>query len=241
MDTGIPTPHINAGQGDFAPTVLMPGDPLRAQWIAENFLDAATQVNKVRNIFGYTGRYRGKRVSVMASGMGVPSISIYAQELFQFYGVKNIVRIGSAGALQQNIQIKDLLISMGASTDSQVNRKRFRGHDFAAIADFHLLETAVAQAREQQIQVRVGNTLTADLFYDPQGAEAFAQYQKMGILAVEMEAAGLYGVAAELGKQALCILTVSDHICTGECMSSEERQLGFEQMSRLALESAAAF
>ncbi len=237
----IPTPHISAKTGDFAETVLMPGDPLRAKFIAEDFLQPVNLIGSVRGIYGYTGSYKGQRISVMASGMGIPSISIYAYELFQFYGVKRIVRIGSVGALQDSLCLRDILLSMGASTDSKVNRKRFWGHDFAAIADFHLLETTVVKARELSIPVHVGNTLTADLFYEPEGLKSFEHYRKMGILGVEMEAAGLYGVAAELGKEALCVLRVSDHILSGENMSNEEHQFGFEQMSHLALEAALCF
>ena len=234
----IPTPHIQAQKGDFAPTVLMPGDPLRAKYIADNFLQEARQVTGVRNVLGFTGLYRNQSVSVMASGMGIPSISIYAYELFAFYGVENIMRIGSAGSLQDEVKVKDVIIAMGASTDSNVNRHRFLGHDFAAIADYHLLETAVNKARELDIPIHIGNVLSGDLFYDPCAKAAHEQYRKMKILAAEMEGAALYGVAAELGKKALCLLTASDHIFTGESMSSEERQNSLTVMMKLALETA---
>lgn len=234
----VPTPHINAKVGDFAKTVLMPGDPLRAKYVAENFLENVREVTSVRNMLGYTGTYQGKEVSVMGSGMGMPSISIYAYELFSFYGVENIMRIGSAGGLQDFINVGDVIIGMGASTDSNVNRHRFLGADFAAIADYHLLETAVKVSRENSIPVQIGNIMSADLFYDPRGLDVFKNYQKMGILGVEMEAAALYGVAAELGKKALCLLTVSDNVFSGESLSSEARQTGFTQMMKLALGTA---
>lgn len=230
------TPHISANLGDFAETVLMPGDPLRAKFIAENFLDDAKLVTSVRNMFGYTGTYRGKRVSVMGSGMGVPSISIYATELYNEFGVENIIRIGSCGAVRDDIKIRDVIIGMGASTDSNINRMRFNQCDFAAIADFSLLHKVVKTAERLKKEVHVGNIFTADLFYTPQ-PEMFAVMEKHGILAVEMEAAGLYGVAAELGKKALTVLTVSDHIKTGEKTTAEERESTFKDMMELTLES----
>ena len=237
----IPTPHIQAKHDDFAATVLMPGDPLRAKFVAENFLENARQVSGIRNMLGFTGKYKGKEISVMGSGMGIPSISIYAHELFAFYDVENIVRIGSAGGLQSHVSLRDIVIAMGASTNSAVNRHRFMGQDFAAIADYHLLETAVQTARELQIPTHIGNVFSTDLFYDPQGSEVFEQYRKMNILGIEMEAAALYSIAAQLGKKALCLLTISDHIISGESLNSEERQSSFLAMIKLALKSAIAF
>lgn len=230
------TPHINAKMGDFAETVLMPGDPLRAKFIAENFLQDAKCITDVRNMLGFTGNYKGKRVSVMGSGMGVPSISIYATELYQQYNVQNIIRIGSCGAVRDDIKLRDVIIAMGACTDSQVNRSRFNNYDFAAIASYPLLRNAVNAAESLNKSVKVGNIFTADLFYTPQ-PEMFAVMEKYGVLAVEMEAAGLYGVAAECGKQALAVLTVSDHIKTGEQTTAEERQTTFKDMMEITLES----
>lgn len=228
------TPHIHAETGAFAPTVLMPGDPLRAKHIAETFLTDAVCVNTVRNMFGYTGTYKGKPVSVLGSGMGVPSISIYATELVKFYDVKNIIRIGSCGALPLDVKVRDVVIGMGASTDSNVNRNRLAGMDFAAMASFELLEKAVAAARAKSINVKVGNVFTSDLFYNP-SETLFDTLEKYGVLAVEMEAAGLYGVAAEYGINALAIFTVSDHIRTGEALSAELRQTSFNDMVEVAL------
>lgn len=228
------TPHINAPEGAFAETVLMPGDPLRAKHIAETFLTDAVCVNTVRNMFGYTGTYKGKPVSVLGSGMGVPSMSIYATELVKFYGVKNIIRIGSCGGLPLDVKVRDVVIGMGASTDSSVNRNRLAGMDFAAIASFNLLEKAVAAARAKNINVKVGNVFTSDLFYNPDPT-LFDTLEKYGVLAVEMEAAGLYGVAAEYGINALAIFTVSDHIRTGEALSAELRQTSFNEMVEVAL------
>lgn len=230
------TPHIEAANGDFAETVLMPGDPLRAKFIADNFLDDAKCVTRVRNMFGYTGTYKGKRISVMGSGMGIPSISIYATELYKEYGVEKIIRIGSCGAVRDDIKVRDIIIGMAASTDSNVNRSRFNNVDFAACADFSLLRKVVDTADKLGQKVNVGNIFTADLFYTPQ-PEMFSLMENHGILAVEMEAAGLYGVAAELGKKALTVLTVSDHIKTGEQTTADERENTFKDMMELTLES----
>jgi purine-nucleoside phosphorylase len=230
------TAHIQAEPGDFAETLLMPGDPLRAKMLAETYLDDVVQVNGVRNMLGFTGYYQGQRLSVMASGMGIPSLSIYAHELFSQYGVQRIVRVGSCGAVQPHIKVGDLIIGMGASTDSVVNRKRLLGFDFAAVADYSLLASVVRQAELSRQALHVGNIFSADLFYDPQ-PELFERMQKMGILAVEMEAAGLYGIAAELGKQALTVLTVSDHILTGEKLTAQQRQDDFHAMLRLTLDA----
>lgn len=231
------TPHINAEFGDFAETVLMPYDPLRAKFIAETYLEDAKEVCNVRNMFGYTGTYKGHKISVMGHGMGIPSCSIYVHELIKDFGVKNVIRIGSCGAVHDDVKLMDVIIGMGASTDSKVNRIRFNNHDFAAIADFHLLETAVNQARSQNVPVRVGNVFSADLFYSPE-VDLFDKMEKLGILGVDMEAAGIYGVAAELGAKALTILTVSDHIKRGEKLSSEDRQKSFNDMMNVALETA---
>lgn len=228
------TPHINAAAGAFADTVLMPGDPLRAKHIADTFLTDVVQVNTVRNMFGFTGTYQGKKVSVMGSGMGIPSMSIYATELVKFYGVKNIIRIGSCGGLPLSVKVREVVIAMGASTDSAVNRNRLQGMDFAALASFDLLERAVAAARAKNIAVKVGNVFTSDLFYNP-SETLFDTLEKYGILGVEMEAAGLYGVAAEYGINALSIMTVSDHIRTGESLSADERQTSFNEMVEIAL------
>lgn len=230
------TAHIEANAGDFAKTVLMPGDPLRAKYIAENFLDDAKCVTRVRNMFGYTGSYKGKPVSVMGSGMGIPSISIYATELYKDYDVESIIRIGSCGAVRDDIKLHDIIIGMAASTDSNVNRSRLNGCDFAVTADFELLHNVVKTAKKTGKKIRVGNIFTSDLFYTPQ-PEMFALIEKYGILAVEMEAAGLYGVAAEYGKKALTVLTVSDHIKTGEQTTADERETTFIDMMELTLDS----
>lgn len=233
----MPTPHIEAKEGAFAETILLPGDPLRAKFIAETFLDEVTQVNGVRNMFGYTGLYQGTPVSVMGSGMGIPSISIYAKELITDYGVKNLIRVGSCGAVSKSVKVRDVLIGMGGCTDSGVNRARFGGYDFAAIADYDLVEAHVLAARELEIPVKVGNLFSADLFYTPQ-SEMFDRMEAMGVLAVEMEAAGLFGVCAEFGARGMAICTVSDHIRTGESTSSEEREKSFTGMMKIALEAA---
>ncbi|EAR07549.1 purine-nucleoside phosphorylase [Reinekea blandensis] len=234
------TPHIKAEKGDFAETVLMPGDPLRAKHIADTFLSNVKLVNEVRNMFGYTGEYKGKTVSVMGSGMGIPSISIYAKELITEFDVKNIVRIGSCGALKKDIQVRDVIIAMGASTDSAVNRSRLAGFDYAAIADYSLLEASVNAARSAGKQVRVGNVFSADLFYSPVDG-IMDTLAKMNVLAVEMEAAGLYGVAAEYGANALAMMTVSDHIITGEALDADARQNTFNDMVEITLDAALTF
>jgi purine-nucleoside phosphorylase len=231
------TPHINAADGAFAETVLFPGDPLRAKYIAETFLENVEQVTDVRNMFGYTGTYKGTRISVMGSGMGIPSASIYATELIKDYGVKNLIRVGTCGAISTDVKVRDVIIGMGACTDSQVNRLRFKGQDFAAIADYSLLSAVVKAAEAKGTKFRVGNVFSADLFYTPDPS-MFDVMEKMNILGVEMEAAGLYGVAAEFGARALCVCTVSDHIRTGEKTSSEERQTTFNEMIEMTLEAA---
>lgn len=231
-----PTPHISASPGDFAPSILLPGDPLRAKHIADNFLDDATQVNEVRNMLGYTGTYQGTPVSVMGTGMGIPSASIYATELVNEYNVERLVRVGSCGGVTDRVAVRDVILAIGACTDSLVNRTRYGGLDFAATADFWLLKAAAEAAASKGIEVKVGNVHSADLFYNPD-PDAFARMERMGVLAVEMEAAGLYGVAAEHGARALTICTVSDHIKTGEATSSEERQATFNEMVEIALDT----
>ncbi len=230
------TPHINAEKGDFAKTVLLPGDPLRAKYIADTFLENVKQVNDVRNMLGFTGTYKGKAVSVMGSGMGIPSCSIYAKELITEFGVENIIRVGTCGAVSRDVKVLDVIIGMGASTDSKVNRMRFSDHDFAAIADYGLLRKAVDAAEALNVKVKVGNIFSAELFYTPT-PEMFDTLEKYNIYGVEMEAAGLYGVAAEFGAKALTILTVSDHIRTGEVTTSQERQTSFSEMIYIALDT----
>lgn len=217
----------------------MPGDPLRAEHIATTFLEGARRVTDVRNVWGYTGTWQGRPVSVMAHGMGIPSCSIYATELVREYGVRTLIRVGSCGALAPDVKLGDVIIALGASTDSKVNRLRFRGHDFAALADFGLVERAVAAARAANVPVRVGNVFSSDLFYSPE-PEMFDVLEKYGVLGVEMEAAGLYGVAAEEGVRALTLVTVSDHIRRHEHLSSEERRTSFDAMIGVALATAAA-
>jgi purine-nucleoside phosphorylase len=233
----MPTPHISAVPGDYAPTVLMPGDPLRAAYIAENFLDDARQVNAVRNMFGYTGTYRGQPVSVQASGMGVPSIQIYATELARFYGVERIVRVGSCGTVQPTVALRDLVVALAAGTDSLVNRARFAGRDFPAAADWSLVRAMVEAAERAGHPFHVGSVYTSDFFYEPEGSNTFALLQRYGVLAVEMEAAGLYGVAAECGIAALTVATVTDHIIREESLSSEERQSGLASMLSITLDA----
>jgi purine-nucleoside phosphorylase len=234
------TPHINAEMGDFADVVLMPGDPLRAKYIAETFLEGAVEVNNVRGMLGFTGTYKGRKISVMGHGMGIPSCSIYARELIAEFGVKKIIRVGSCGAVRDDVKLRDVVIGMGACTDSKVNRMRFKDHDYAAIADFDMVRNAVDAAAAQGIPARVGNIFSADLFYTPD-PDMFQVMRKYGILGVEMEAAGIYGVAAELyeefGCKALTICTVSDHILRHEATTAAERQTTFNEMIVIALES----
>ena len=231
------TPHINAVEGAFAETMLFPGDPLRAKYIAETFLENVEQVTDVRNMLGFTGTYKGKRISVMGSGMGIPSCSIYATELIRDYGVKNLIRVGTCGAISTDVKVRDVIIGMGACTDSAVNRLRFKGQDFAAIANYELMTAVIESAKARGTKVRVGNIFSADLFYTPD-PQMFDVMEKMGVLGVEMEAAGLYGVAHEFGARALCVVTVSDHIRTGEKTSAEERQTTFNDMIIMTLEAA---
>lgn len=234
----MPTPHISAEKGAFAEAVLLPGDPLRAKYIAETFFDDPVLVNEVRNMLGYTGTYNGARLSVMGTGMGIPSASIYATELVNEYDVKRLIRVGSCGAISTDVKIRDIVIGIGACTDSVVNRARYGGWDFAATADFELARAAVDAAEAAGKNVRVGNLHSADLFYNPVD-HVWDTLEKMNVLAVEMEAAGLYGVAAEHGARALTIATVSDHIRTGEATTSEERQTTFGDMVTIALDALA--
>ncbi len=233
--SNTPTPHNNAKAGDFAKTVLMPGDPLRAKYIAETYLENPRQVNGVRNMFGYTGTYKGKEISVMGGGMGMPSIGIYSYELFHFYDVDQIIRIGSAGGLQDHIKVMDVVISMGACTDSNYAYQYRLPGTFAPIADYELLNKAVETAKRQGTNVLVGNVVSSDVFYnaDPTVND---RWRSMGVLAVEMETAALYMNAAKAKKKALSILTISDHIYTGESLSAEDRQIGFGKMMEIALE-----
>ena len=232
----MPTPHISAEKGDFAPSILLPGDPLRAKHIADTFLDAAREVNAVRNMLGYTGTYQGLDVSVMGTGMGIPSASIYATELITEYGVERLIRVGSCGGILPSVKIRDVVLAIGGCTDSGTNRARYAGFDFAATADFGLLRAAADVAAVRGVSVKVGNVHSADTFYNP-NPKVFDIMESMGVLAVEMEAAGLYGVAAERGARALTIATVSDHIKTGESTTSEERQETFDEMVEIALDA----
>lgn len=233
----MPTPHNSAEKGQIAKTVLMPGDPLRAKYIAENFLTDQVLVNNVRGVQGYTGTFDGAPVTVMASGMGIPAIGICSYELYNFYDVENIIRIGSAGALADELKLRDIVAGMSAGTDSNFAKKFGVPGTLAPTADFTLLRTAVACAEEKGFNIRVGSILSSDNFYNDDPA-ALDKWKKMGVLAVEMEAAGLYLTAARAGKNALCLCTISDHIYRPEQLTPEERQMGFDDMIRLALETA---
>lgn len=230
------TKHMNAARGDFAETVLMPGDPLRAQYIADTYLDDVRRVTDVRNMWGFTGSYRGMAVSVMAHGMGIPSASIYCTELIRDYGVKTLVRVGSCGTTHPQVKLRDVLIAMGASTDSGVNRMRFGGYDLAALASFRLVANAVKAAEASQVRYHVGNIFSADLFYTPD-TDMFDTLAKYDVLGIEMEAAGIYPIAAEHRVEALAICTVSDDIRNGEALSTDERQTTFDEMILVALEA----
>lgn len=231
------TPHNSAEMGQFAKTVLMPGDPLRAKFIAENFLENPVLVNNVRGVQGYTGTRNGIKVSVMASGMGIPSIGIYSYELYNFYGVENIIRIGSAGAISDNLKVLDIVAGMSAGTDSNFADKFGVPGTLAPTASFELLRCAVECAEAKQKNMKVGSILSSDNFYGDENS-SMDKWKKMGVLAVEMEAAGLYLTAARAGKNALCLCTVSDHIYRKEELTAEQRQLGFSEMIELALDVA---
>jgi len=230
---------MNAAPGDFAETVLMPGDPLRAQYIADTYLSDVRRVNDVRNMWGFTGEYKGQAVSVMAHGMGIPSASIYCTELIEEYGVKRVIRVGSCGTSHPDVKLRDIIIGMGASTDSAVNRMRFGGYDLAALASFDLVKKAVTAAEQQGVRFHVGNLFSADLFYtpDPDMFETMAKYNVYGI---EMEAAGMYPIAAENDAEALAICTVSDDIPSGKALTTDERQTTFDEMIVVALETVIA-
>ena len=232
-----PTPQNEAVLGDFAKTVLMPGDPLRSKFIAENFMDDIKLVNNVRGIHGYTGTYKGERVSVMASGMGMPSMGIYAYELFNYYGVDHIIRVGTAGAININLKVRDVVAGIAASTNSAFATSQFkiRGN-FSAAASYRMLETAVGVAREKGIEMVVGPIYSSDLFYDASGAAV--EWGKLGHLAVEMEAYALYTVAMQSGKEALAICTISDHVLTGESLDALTRQNSFTEMMEISLDTA---
>ncbi|KOS68433.1 purine nucleoside phosphorylase DeoD-type [Lysinibacillus contaminans] len=229
--------HINAKKGEIAEAILLPGDPLRAKYIAETFLEDVTCYNEVRNMFGYTGTYKGKRVSVQGTGMGVPSISIYATELMQEYGVQKLIRVGTCGAIQKDVKVRDVILAQSASSDTRMNQVIWGGGiDFAPTADFDLLLKAYNAGKEANLNLKVGNIFTADSFYsDENQNEKLAKY---GVLAIEMESAALYTLAAKYGRKALSVLTVSDHILTGEVTTSEERQTTFNDMMVIALEAA---
>ena len=230
------TPHINAENGAFAEAILLPGDPLRAKFIADTFFSNVKEVTNVRNILGFTGTYKDKRVSVMGTGMGIPSISIYAKELITEYNVKSLIRVGSSGSIADHLTLGDIVVGVGASTDSGVNRSRFFDADFSATASWNLLHNFVHTAEKLNKNVHVGNIFSGDLFYDPR-KETFEVMKQMGILAVEMEAAGLYGVAAEYDANALAVATVSDVISKNLQMSSEEREIGLKTMVEITLDS----
>jgi len=233
------TKHMNAAPGDFAETVLMPGDPLRAQYIADTYLDGVRRVTDVRNMWGFTGSYKGTPVSIMAHGMGIPSVSIYCTELITEYAVKRVIRVGSCGTSHPDVKLRDIIIAMGASTDSNCNRMRFGGYDYAALASFDLVRKAVDAAVHNRVRFHVGNIFSADLFYTPD-PDMFATLAKYNVFGVEMEAAGIYPIAAEHGAEALAICTVSDDILTGDHLSTEERQTGFDEMILVALQTAVA-
>ena len=229
--------HIEAKKGEIAETILLPGDPLRAKWIAETFLENPFCFNKIRNMFGYTGTYRGKRVSVMGTGMGVPSISIYAHELITEFEVKNLIRVGSAGSYQEHVKIRDIVLAMAASSNSGVNELRFGGADYAPTADFGLFQKAVEVAKAKNIPLKAGNVFTSDEFY-ADNFESYKKWSKFGVLCVEMESAGLYTIAAKHNVNALSILTISDCLVTGERTSSNDRESTFREMVEIALELA---
>jgi purine-nucleoside phosphorylase len=232
--------HIGAEPGQIASRVLLPGDPLRAKWIADTYLEGASAYSEVRNMLGYTGRYRGVEVSVQGSGMGMPSASIYTQELMAEYGVRTLIRVGSCGALAGSLKLMDVIAAIGSSTDSTMNRIRFGGLvDYAPVADFGLLRTAVDLAAGRGVEIRVGQVLATDAFYHPR-PELYDALAEHGVLAVEMETAALYTVAARFGARALTLLTVSDHLKTGEHLAAGERERTFSQMAEIALDTAVA-
>jgi purine-nucleoside phosphorylase len=229
--------HIEAKQGNIAETILLPGDPLRAKWIAETFFENPFCFNKVRGMLGYTGTYNGKRISVMGTGMGVPSISIYAHELITEYGVKNLIRVGTSGSYQEHIKIRDIVLAMAASSNSGVNELRFSGADYAPTANFDLFQKAVETAKAKQIPIKAGNVFTSDEFY-ADDFESYKKWSKFGVLCVDMETAGLYTIAAKHNVKALTILTISDSLVTGERTTANERETTFKGMIEIAIELA---
>ncbi|WP_299103233.1 purine-nucleoside phosphorylase [uncultured Winogradskyella sp.] len=229
--------HIEAKKGEIAETILLPGDPLRAKWIAETFFENPVCFNKVRGMLGYTGTYKGKRISTMGTGMGVPSISIYANELISEYGVKNLIRVGSAGSYREDVKLRDIVLAMSASSTSGVNNLRFGGADYAPTADFGLFIKAVEAARAKNIEIKAGNVLSSDEFYQDD-KESFKKWSKFGVLCVEMEAAGLYTIAAKHNANALAVLTISDSLVSNETTTSKERETTFRDMIEVALELA---
>lgn len=237
MSNDIGTPHNSAKNGEIAKTVLMPGDPLRAKFIAENFMEDVKCFNQIRNMFGYTGKYKGKEISVMGGGMGMPSMGIYSYELFKFYGVDNIIRIGTAGGIDDSVNLRDVVIGLGACTNSNYASQYNLPGSFAPTASFNLVERAVESAKKNNINTIIGNILSSDIFYCDD-SESLLHWKKMGVLAVEMEAAALYMNAARLGKNALCMLTISDCPFKNLSLPAEERQTGFTEMMKIALELA---
>ena len=235
----MPTPHISAAEGEIAEAILLPGDPLRARFIAETFLDDAREVTAVRGMLGFTGTYKGMAVSAMGTGMGIPSASIYVTELIRFYGVKRLVRVGSAGGLTMDVPLRGIILASGACTDSMVNRARYGGWDYAATADFGLLSATAGAAETAGLAFHVGNVHSSDSFYNPV-SNALEIWQSMNVLAVEMEAAGLYAIAAAEGARALAVLTVSDHLVSAEETTSDERERTFGDMITLALDGLVA-
>jgi len=229
--------HINAKKGDIAETILLPGDPLRAKWIAETYFENPVCFNEVRGMLGFTGTYNGKNISAMGTGMGVPSISIYAHELITEFGVKNLIRVGSAGSYQKEVKVRDIVLAMAASSTSGVNELRFGGADYAPTANFELFQKAVETAKQKNIPIKAGNVLTSDEFYADE-FESYKKWSKFGILCVEMESAGLYTVAAKHRVNALSILTISDSLVTGKKTTSKERETTFDEMIKIALELA---
>ena len=228
--------HVfNAKKEDISETVIMPGDPLRAKYIAENYFTDFRQITDVRNMLGFSGTFKDMQLTVVGHGVGIPSASVYCTELIREYGVKQIIRVGSCGTVSKSVQMRDLVIAMGASTDSNVNRIRFNGHDFAAIADYELMNSIVTTAKKLKIKYCVANVFTSDYFYPPQGTEMWDIMEKYNIPVVEMEIAGIYGVAAEYGAKAVALCTVSDEVRTGKGLSIEERQSSFDQMIEVAL------
>lgn len=229
--------HIGAEKGEIADKILLPGDPLRAKFIAENFLDNVSKYNEVRGMLGYTGTYKGERVSVQGTGMGVPSISIYVNELIQEYDIQKLIRVGTCGAIQKDVNVRDVILAQGATTDSQVNRMIFGGIDFAPLANFDLLKKAYEIGTDKGLHVRAGNVFTSDSFYRENAKEVNELLAKYQVLAIEMETTALYTLAAKFNRQALSILTVSDHVITGEETTAEERQTTFNEMMEIALET----